>query len=218
MKIHLFASLFAAVLLAGCTSSPSATNPSPQITPSPVVEVQTDQKISGTFSDLLAQGTKQCTYEYTDENVVSKGTIYLHQGKMFGETNAAVENDSYTANILLADNQLYSWDPSTKQGVKMDYNKLKELSQALPSASSQSPTNNLPDLEQQYEYDCQNWNVDNSKFNVPSDVNFIDLAAQTEQLQKLQNKLPSNMPTNACNVCDQLLGEQKNECRKALSC
>lgn len=218
MKIQILASVFTLLFLTGCTTTSTPTSPSSEPSPSPKVEVQEDQKMSGTFTDLLTQGTRQCTYEYSDENVISRGTIYLHQGKMFGETKATIESTDYIANILLVDNQLYSWDPITKQGVQMDYNKLKELSQSLPSTSPQSQTNNLPNLEQQYEYDCQNWTADNSKFNVPTDINFIDLAAQTEQLQKLQNKLPFNMPADACTVCDQLSGEQKNECRKALSC
>jgi hypothetical protein len=60
----------------------------------------------------------------------------------------------------------YLW--SGTQGIKMDANKKNT------SISSQTTTNNV-DLDSQADYKCRNWTKDESKFVVPSSVNFMDL-------------------------------------------
>jgi hypothetical protein len=96
----------------------------------------------------------------------------------------------------------------------------------------ENSTNNTFDQNQEMEYDCQPWDVDNSKFLPPSEIEFQDFSAQFEQIESIMNNIQLEGNTEAsseseasfntsemCTLCSQLpSGEAQNECLASLGC
>lgn len=222
-KIFLTSLVFSIVMLSACTTQQKAsvetTDLSEEQTTTPQQEIRaesTPSRRSGTFNDLLNTGTQQCTYTYQDNNTSSTGKIYIHNGQMKGDTTATVSGKEYKAHVLIRDNMMYSWEDSQKQGVKMDYAKVQAMADDLKAQSSTTPS--LPDLNQKYDYDCSAWVPNPSTFSVPTEIQFMDLTQQMEQLKSFQQKMPSSGNKDACNACEQLTGNDKVQCIQVMKC
>jgi hypothetical protein len=67
-------------------------------------------------------------------------------------------------------------NPVTKRGYKTNVTESTE--------ESQTETSETIDPDQNYKFKCVSWTVDNSMFEVPSDVTFTDLGAQIQEAQE----------------------------------
>ena len=114
----------------------------------------------------LGQSTK-CTFSNTVADVSSSGTIYLGaDGDMRGEFESKVGTQAaVSSNMIVKDGVTFTW--SGTQGVKM--------TTAGADASAQAQANKYVDMDAQMDYDCSAWTRDESKFTIPTGVNFVDL-------------------------------------------
>lgn len=125
------------------------------------------------------------------------GTVYVSGQK--SRTDMLV-NAPQTENLnthFISDGQTaYSWTDGQPQGFKFTI---------LPDTTTenQTPPENqqYQDWLNDYEYRCSDWSVDNSLFQTPEGIKFVDL---NQQMQDLKDKLGG--------VCDQLPSPQKEEC------
>lgn len=124
---------------------------------------------SGTLRGLLALGGSwTCTVENKNPGAESTGTVYLSGQMMRGDFMLKNQATS-EAHMIKTGNDMYVWNGA--QGAKMS------LDMTTPAGNTQAKTSNGVDLDQKVDYQCQSWTKDESKFAVPSGVNFIDLAA-----------------------------------------
>ena len=81
-------------------------------------------------------------------------------------------------------------------------------------------------IKEQMNYKCRPWIPDNSKFVVPTDIEFKDM---TEMMQGFQETMPNidmgEMEENVkkanaqlCEMCELLTGEDRDECRADAGC
>jgi hypothetical protein len=134
---------------------------------------------NSSFNQLLARGENgKCTYDYTDDaGNRSYGTAYFSQDKMFGDfTNVTAEGMTYQANVIRNGDTQYVWEKDSNEGYKTNVTESTE--------ESQTETSETIDPDQNYEFKCVSWTVDNSMFEVPSDVTFTDLGAQIQEAQE----------------------------------
>jgi len=100
---------------------------------------------------------------------------------------------------FVSDGQVaFSWTDGQPQGYKFEVN---PDDQNTPDTDNQQ----YQDWQNDYEYKCSPWVVDNSLFQTPSTVEFVDI---NEQLKQTQKQLQS--------VCDSLPSPQKEECQQGL--
>ena len=118
----------------------------------------------------LGQSTK-CTFSNTVADVSSSGTIYLGaDGDMRGEFESKVGTQAaVSSNMIVKDGVTFTW--SGTQGVKMT------TAGAGADANAQAQANKYVDMDAQMDYDCSAWTRDESKFTVPTGVNFVDFDA-----------------------------------------
>ena len=64
-------------------------------------------------------------------------------------------------------------------------------------------------------YKCAPWLVNNQVFKIPTNIEFKDLTIDLEKMQESAKKIKESaeqMKQNACNLCDSLPDEAKNQC------
>lgn len=142
----------------------------------------------GTFAELVAGGgSRTCTVTVNTDGHSSEGTVYIANGHMRGDFTSTVNGQSMTAHMIQADGYMYSWSDAVNQGVKVS------LAQAQQQQGA--PTQNQGiDPNAQVDYDCSAWIADESKFDVPSNVTFMELGASTGMPANMPAAMPANMP------------------------
>lgn len=147
------------------------------------------------LKELLGVGlTQKCTFE--------TGTVYLANGKMRGDFQ---EN----SHMIVDGTTSYTWTDGQNSGFKMTFDP------ASVESDNTSTTNPAGmDYSKAYNYDCNNWSLDATVFELPKDVKFQDFSS----LMPTTNPEKSGGNTSQCGYCDGLDGDSKLECRKALNC
>ncbi|MBP9715072.1 MAG: hypothetical protein KBD52_01100 [Candidatus Pacebacteria bacterium] len=140
----------------------------------------------GSLRSLLALGKNtMCTFSSRAGDVSTNGTVYItSDGNMSGDFQLQDPRSKYAHSyMVLKDGYLYSW--YANQGVKMNVSATQQ--------ATASNTNQSVDLDAQVDYDCENWTLDNSKFTVPTNVNFVDI----EAMMKGAGSLPGGVDVNS---------------------
>jgi hypothetical protein len=133
----------------------------------------TQQSQNGSLRDLLAQGSRKCSYSFQGDGSVNEpdgtGTIYTANGNAYMDLTAMVNGMSVNSKVLIKDGVYYGWTEGQGMGLKM-------LMSDADKFNDSSMRQTL-DINQKYDYDCENWNPDSAKFVVPANIQFTDLAS-----------------------------------------
>lgn len=124
----------------------------------------------GSLRSLLGLGQNtMCTFASTNADVSSSGTVYIGaDGDMRGEFESKAGTQAAVSSYMIVkDGVSFAW--SGTQGVKMNV--------ADINASAEAQAEKYVDLDAQIGYECSAWTRDESKFVVPTNVNFMDIDA-----------------------------------------
>lgn len=183
---------------------------------SETAEQQSGGSSQSSINDLLARAENvTCTFSYTDDQsgTVSSGTVYIASGeRMSGDFVSAVagQEQQITGMIQTAE-KIYTWDKNTKQGV--EYTKGAFDSSDQEGQEQQPNEDEAVDRDQDYDFSCQKWSVDDGKFNPPSDVTFTNFDQELQQAQELSNEARDIQ----AQACQQIADEtQRQACEQAL--
>ena len=215
-QIIWLSALFAVLVLSGCGKKATQTNNPNKPTGEnpPAVETKEEAEgelFSGSIQDLVAKGENvQCTWSSGIGSSKSGGTIYVSGNKFFqeffsiqkaelqtGSANNAGESaraDEEKKSYMLGDGDwMYSWGSSLKMGMKVNMAEVKKIAEEAKQKNTEKMTEEQKikniggDFNSEFDYHCQKWEMDLSKFQVPSDINFIDPA----QMMKVPSKAVS---------------------------
>lgn len=115
----------------------------------------------GTLRSLLSLGQDVvCTFSGSEATGNVSGTMFISGEMMRGDFTA----EGTESHMIRQGNDTFVW--SGNQGAKMNFSQT-----STNSSGAQSSVN----LDQEVNYKCDNWSKDSSKFDAPSNVNFIDL-------------------------------------------
>lgn len=174
MKIKKYLVLSFAVLLliiTGCTK-----NGAPQkTTDDKKVDADKEEVFTTTPEKMIALGKSfQCDFSYQDENQkLQEGKFFVDgkNQKFRTEVNNVQGNKETKSFMIFDEKTMWAWSddgvtPAMKMMVNTNVGEDKEASQAQQA-----------ELEQTATYKCHKWNVDDSKFIPPADLNFMDFNA-----------------------------------------
>ncbi len=174
-------------------------------------KVISDEIKRTSMKGLLAMGIpQQCTYNDSQGN---GGTVFVGNNKMRGDFVSKDEEDKEVkSHMITVDQTSYIWMDEEKQGFKMawDINKVDGEDEVLPT-----PQPGQIDANQEVDYKCQPWILNNSVYEVPKDVTFSDFSkmlAPTGQAGGIDVK------TAQCAACDSAPEESRAQCKAALGC
>lgn len=139
---------------------------------------QSAQTEASTLNQLIAGGDDlTCSFSDTDaDGNINTGQVYLSDGRMSGEFTLAENGANPIKSYLINDgSHQYSWQDGETEGFKLslDHSDDGEVSEA-PTQQPQPET--AVDQDQSFDFDCQGWTVDESRFTPPANVNFVDFS------------------------------------------
>ncbi len=192
------------------------------MSPEGEVQEQESTSVGQTFAQLMGMGQSlKCTYEYNDGTNVSSGIMYMADSgeRLHGEFNFTQSGAGpMTMNMVRVDGYNYMWGSSMPQGMKT---KVTEENRAQLFNNSDANTAAINDTQ----YKCEAWNVDESKFAVPTNIEFMDLGDMTKMMgapkmgeaMKAGGSATVDVKAMQCAACDQA-GTARDQCRQALGC
>lgn len=123
----------------------------------------------GSLRAVAALG-QNVTCEFESEDGRSSGKVFVAGGKVRGDFETEVEGKGDVESHLIQDGQYaYVWsDSMSGQGVK---------AKTSAAASAQLRQAGALDWDAQVSYECDEWDADEDKFEVPSGTTFLDLGA-----------------------------------------
>lgn len=164
---------------------------------------------SGSLADLFAQGADyNCSYRTsnTDEDV-SEANVYISNGgeKYYLEIVSDDDGDEVTSYMIRDRDTVYTWVSSTNKGYKYTLEDSEE--EFAPDSADFRAQNSGLETAFGYQYDCNPWIVQNSKFTPPTNIQFTDF-----------DKLVEETTSKACDACNSLPEENREQCRTSLNC
>lgn len=131
------------------------------------------------FEEFLKKDSDSyvCITEQSVSGLTSSGTMYIANSKdgasrqMHGEFKTSVQGMNIETNFIMKDGFYYSWSSTLpNMGYKM---KIQDQPQTGNSGAEVSGTYNF-NASQIGAYDCKKWSVDESKFEIPVSIKFIE--------------------------------------------
>jgi hypothetical protein len=192
-------SLFSLFFLSACgqKDTPITSTQAPQVTEATSPD---ESSFSGSVKDLLALGKNlKCTWTFENEQSQMAGTVYVSGTKSRTDMLVnAPQTENLTTHFISDGQTAYSWTDGQPQGYMF---KINPDDQNTPDPENQQ----YRDWQNEYEYKCDTWSLDNSLFQIPQDIKFVDLNQQMQELK-----------SNMGGICDQLPSPQKEECLNSL--
>jgi len=192
----------------------------------------TEESITSKVSDIFNMGnSKECTYEIKVDATTTTGHMYIFGKKMAHTATIKMEDKEQVMNYIMDEEWLYSWGdgmPNMKMNLK-DMEKVgkdmeKDITeiQDINTEESEEIDYNKLGIKDDMNLNCKNWNVDNSKFELPKDVEFTDITKTmtdfTKQFQQTTEKA-DDLKDSMCGACNMTPDEQtKKECLASLGC
>ena len=177
----------------------------------------TDGNYFETMSDLMARGKNmKCTYtQKVDGENTADGVVYMADKNVRVEITAnkgtAREGKMYS----ITDHEWsYSWTEGSPKGFKMTLEATE-----LDKKQKESVSN----MAKEIDFKCKPWKKDNSKFKVPSNIEFEDMSELAKSLGDIDlGKEVENAKTQGdafiCNICKTVPVEGQAECLGDVVC
>lgn len=181
-------------------------------------QVQQDQQqMRATLENILRRGENSiCEFSTTDdEGIATSGRLYVTDGgsRIRGEFDTVLsDGESYRSNLIRNGTLAYFWTSLSDQGFRMTLDENEEsLLEPLQGTDDSGAWMNE---EYEMDFDCKSWNVDNSVFNLPPDVNFVDMTSTLQQFNDASNDI-----SDKCEACQLVPDDNaKAQCLAALNC
>ncbi len=187
-----------------------------------------DNPVSGTetMKALLSKGEDlECNITYKSDistTTPTSGSFFTSQGRMRGDFIVPTLQEEVLSSMIMDSQNMYTWTvvDGQKFGMKISLTELEKSKLTDDSPEAHEP---VP-LDVSVDYECKPWKpVDASIFVPPSDVIFKDYndlintgmefgnIYEEQEAISLEGKSP-------CQLCEQVDGPGKEECKIAFSC
>lgn len=178
-----------------------------------------DELFSGTLQELIdGEKSMKCTYSIDSEGASGEGVVYVDGQKSYTEMVIENEGESMTTYMISDSEWLYTWSSMMpEQGMKMNLEKMKQLGEEFEQGQEAGQFDYEENFEQDFDFKCQSWIPDKSKFIPPSNVTFTDWTQTMETLSEDLSSMQESLK-DLCDTCNILSGQEKADCLKNLGC
>ncbi len=183
-------------------------------------EAAIDKNAPKSLKELMAIDKPQkCEYQDQTEDGSSYGTVYIEEGRMSGDFTVETAQGVFVSHMIAKDSEIYMWEDSTGTAYKTTVQNI--------SQDQEGETAKPVDIDKEFNYHCENWSVDSSKFELPQGKEFTDLSAMMEAAAQMQaGEGESLEPASGsedlkaaqCAACQQVPEETRAQCLQALGC
>ena len=164
----------------------SAQDDAADVMPADRDEVESEDMPSGMGSmrDLMMRGeSMECSFTFTDADGASgEGTSFFDGERVRMDTMVQFDGQTYNASNIIRSNEMYAWG-TMPQGEFAIVMPLEDGMEDEEFMDEEAPVG----VDEEVDYDCQPWSVDNSVFTPPQDVEFMDMS---EMMQGMMQGMP----------------------------
>ena len=187
-------------------------------------DLQMKDMVRTSIENLMAENNPvKCIATVTmDDGGKMTGTVYVADGKM--RNDAAIENvqgEKFQSHTIMDEEWLYSWSTGLPDGgIKMKVSDIENM----PDEEEEDPSGGVKNLDRNFDFNCNKWTVDESKFVPPSDVNFQDFAQKMQDTQDMTQGIEMEGSQGmtleqVCQMCSMLPEEEaKQQCLTDAGC
>lgn len=185
-----------AIILTGCFGKKEKTNVDQSNEGNQAIEQNdepqtNDDLFAGSIKSLLDENNpKKCSLQFKDNDQTVVSTIYVADNKIRSDVMMEYGEQKMEQHTIMQDNIMYSWSEITKEGYIIDTDEMAKISkemQAKFNMPAQDIYDNFIDYEKDYNLNCQDWRKSDNLFEIPANINFIDLA---EQMRTMTEDMP----------------------------
>lgn len=178
---------------------------------------ETDESMSlSTIADIFTRSENvMCTFDVDAEEGTTTGTVYVAGDNARGEYSTNINDETVTGYFIRNDDTFYSWTDQFPTGVKM----VADVDEWAENFNEQQEDESVSfDPNTQINFKCSAWNVDQSMFEAPADVNFITFEGMIGGSEEgpTEDGVVDNQ--TQCNICENLSGEARTTCLEQLNC
>jgi len=225
-KIYLLMFLFISVLsLSACSKNDTPEEKKPENNNQEEVQLnEEDLNFSGSVTDLLAsKKSLKCVALIEEEGATVDMTYYFdNKGEKFRVNTKTIDNVSnkeYNSSAILKDGWYYFWDDTSNiDGMKTKAEEdNEEYEDEYVDEFLDDEDDYGVDMDEEFDFDCQAWKVDNSVFELPSDKSFKDLSELNnfnfiDSMDQDSSYLNSE-EFDLCSLCEMMPdGPDKDDC------
>lgn len=175
-----------------------------------------------TLVQLIQSGQSlECKSEVNIGKARQELTYYMAQKKMRLDSKFTDPGKSpVVGHSLILGDWSYSWGGGNppKTGRKMkrsEINKFKKKS----GLNNQTKSHDIPPLDHEYSLDCKPWVLNQSFFDLPSDVEFKETRLDSETMKRTFEDSRSQSLQKVCEACARQTDEKRRKnCMTALKC
>lgn len=159
---------------------------------------------ANSLRSLLGLNTNlHCRIQDDSDSEKGIGEIFVSGDKLAGSFSSTDASEQTTTHHLVqVDKVMYVWNSGENQGFKMPIVDIETNSTTEEATTTTNNPNDVVDLDKEIDFQCDNWQVDNSKFSIPTDINFVDLTEITNQLPAMNQTLPTEQTTRPAQTDD----------------
>jgi len=139
-----------------------------------------EEGLKGNIYDLLKLNRDiKCTFKSESEDGTTLGVTYVTGGKT--KTEVEIKNDDMNIKSysILDGDWIYTWTSESNQGTKTN---LKEMEGVIDEDTDDNTAESSDYYNQYHEFDykCTSWSPDESLFDLPENIEFVDLSEMVE--------------------------------------
>ena len=150
----------------------------------------------GTLQELMKKGKAvKCSFELDNNGFLTTGSYYIDNETPMtrGDISMTMEIEGEEKEIvnhtIFKDEKVYSWQDGEKNG--MIFNADEDTSEDEELEEIQEESDEFDYSNEEIDFDCVNWKIDKSVFDLPKEVNFEDI---TEKMQEYM-EMPGDLET-----------------------
>ncbi len=190
------------------SSSPSIDKVSVNMESDDNYEFPEDSLSDTSVSKLIETGENiKCEFSKNEPGVSMMGVFYISgkDKKVRGEFTLAGSGQVFKGSTIQRDGMVYTWG-STQFG--------KFATKAKVGEKKKENGKSI-DFDEEMGFNCSEWKVDQSMFELPKDVNFEDIEPQLKKIDDVTQQL-NDIRCNACNDVTDEAG--RAQCKAMFNC
>lgn len=163
------------------------------------------------MKELIASGVSQkCDFSEPQSN--TSGTIYIAGGKVRGDFTSTSPSGVVGGHMISDGTSVHTWMEGMTQGFTSSFD--------MSGAPGGGDTQQGLDPSKKTDYKCEKWSADESKFQLPSGITFVDMSTIMKGPGTGATPAVGAPPTKTaqCSACDMAPEPQRTQCREALQC
>lgn len=192
------------------------------------VTIEDEERISGSIEDLFKKGKPlKCSFSGEDEGVKLSGQMWVADKRARQDMQSEKDGVEEETHVIVDDKWTYFWTSMEPgKGIKMEIKESDEEVMELGKDIKQEQKK-IDEVKEVFDYRCTSWQVDESKFEPPKDIEFVDLAAMFEGMMAPLDEMGDDLESDSgesmddlkkmmCGTCDSV--PDPEECRANLGC